>query len=102
MLTGGARAAGRRASRVAAGVEVMAELGLDLPQEIPKKLTTGAVEASDVVITMGCRNACPVFSGKCYLDWELTDPAGKGVGAVRAIRGEIDRRVRELLDELVR
>ena len=83
-------------------VEVMAELGLDLSREIPKKLTTDAVEASDVVITMGCGDACPVFPGKRYLDWELTDPAGKGVDAVRAIRDEIDRRVRELLDELVR
>ncbi|MFC7341857.1 arsenate reductase ArsC [Saccharopolyspora griseoalba] len=82
-------------------VEAMAELGLDLSREAPKKLSTEAVEASDVVITMGCGDACPVFPGKRYLDWELTDPAGKGVEAVREIRDDIDRRVRELLAELV-
>ena len=63
-------------------------------------LTTDAVEASDVVITMGCGDACPVFPGKRYLDWQLTDPAGKGVDAVRPIRDEIDARVRDLLREL--
>jgi protein-tyrosine-phosphatase len=80
--------------------EVMAELGIDLSAEQPKKLTVDAVEASDVVITMGCGDTCPVFPGKRYLDWELTDPAGKGVGAVRPIRDEIDSRVRALLAEL--
>lgn len=80
--------------------EAMAELGLDLSREIPKKLTTDAVEAADVVITMGCGDACPVFPGKRYLDWQLADPAGKGVEDVRPIRDEIDRRVRELLAEL--
>jgi protein-tyrosine-phosphatase len=80
--------------------EVMTELGIDLSAEQPKKLTTDAVEASDVVITMGCGDTCPVFPGKRYLDWELTDPAGKGVDEVRPIRDEIDSRVRELLDEL--
>ncbi|WP_086848987.1 arsenate reductase ArsC [Amycolatopsis kentuckyensis] len=80
--------------------EAMAEIGLDLSREVPKKLTTGAVEAADVVITMGCGDACPVFPGKRYLDWQLEDPAGKGVEAVRPIRDEIDRRVRELLAEL--
>ncbi|MEU5852116.1 arsenate reductase ArsC [Saccharopolyspora shandongensis] len=79
---------------------VMGELGIDLSNEIPTKLTTDAVEAADVVITMGCGDACPVFPGKRYLDWELTDPAGKGVDEVRAIRDEIDRRVRDLLTEL--
>ncbi|GAB3683871.1 arsenate reductase ArsC [Saccharopolyspora tripterygii] len=82
-------------------VEVMDELGLDLSQEFPKKLTTDAVEAADVVITMGCGDACPVFPGKRYLDWELADPAGQGVEAVRPIRDDIDRRVRALLAELV-
>jgi arsenate reductase len=64
-------------------------------------LTTEAVEASDVVITMGCGDACPVFPGRRYLDWELDDPAGKGVDAVRPIRDEIERRVRALLAELL-
>ncbi len=81
--------------------EAMAELGLDLSREVPKKLTTDAVEAADVVITMGCGDACPVFPGKRYLDWQLEDPAGKGVEDVRPIRDEIDRRVRELLAELL-
>ncbi|MEU7788999.1 arsenate reductase ArsC [Amycolatopsis sp. NPDC049159] len=80
--------------------EAMAELGLDLSREVPKKLTTDAVEAADVVITMGCGDACPIFPGKRYLDWQLEDPAGKGVEDVRPIRDEIDRRVRELLAEL--
>ncbi|MFI0467438.1 arsenate reductase ArsC [Saccharopolyspora sp. 5N102] len=82
-------------------LEVMNELGLDLSQEFPKKLTTDAVEAADVVITMGCGDACPVFPGKRYLDWELTDPAGKSIEDVRPIRDDIDRRVRALLAELV-
>ena len=81
--------------------EAMAELGLDLSREVPKKLTTDAVEAADVVITMGCGDACPIFPGKRYLDWQLDDPAGKGVEDVRPIRDEIDRRVRELLTELL-
>jgi protein-tyrosine-phosphatase len=79
---------------------VMAELDIDLSAEQPKKLTVDAVEASDVVITMGCGDACPVFPGKRYLDWELTDPAGKGVDEVRPIRDEIDSRVQGLLAEL--
>ncbi|WP_431873803.1 arsenate reductase ArsC [Amycolatopsis sacchari] len=83
-------------------VEAMRELGLDLSKEFPKPLTTEAVEAADVVITMGCGDACPVFPGKRYLDWQLDDPAGKDVDAVRPIRDEIDRRVRALLDELSR
>ena len=79
----------------------MDEIGLDLSKEFPKKLTTDAVEAADVVITMGCGDACPVFPGKRYLDWSLPDPAGKGVDAVRPIRDEIDRRVRDLVQQLV-
>lgn len=82
-------------------VEVMDELGLDLSKEFPKPLTTEAVQAADVVITMGCGDACPVFPGKRYLDWQLDDPAGKTVEDVRPIRDEIDRRVRGLLAELV-
>jgi protein-tyrosine-phosphatase len=81
--------------------EVMAEIGIDLAGERPKILTTGAVEASDVVITMGCGDACPVFPGKRYLDWALDDPAGRGVDAVRPIRDDIDARVRALLAELL-
>jgi arsenate reductase len=82
-------------------VAVMDELGLDLTKEFPKPLTTEAVQAADVVITMGCGDACPVFPGKRYLDWRLDDPAGKPVDQVRPIRDEIDTRVRELLAELV-
>ncbi|MEU4804501.1 arsenate reductase ArsC [Actinosynnema sp. NPDC023587] len=81
-------------------VEAMAELGLDLSREFPKPLTTAAVQAADVVITMGCGDACPVFPGKRYLDWRLDDPAGQGLDAVRPIRDEIDRRVTALLAEL--
>jgi protein-tyrosine-phosphatase len=81
--------------------EAMAEVGIDISAERPKLLTADAVEASDVVITMGCGDACPVFPGKRYLDWELEDPAGKGVESVRAIRDEIGRRIRELLGELL-
>ncbi|MEV0703917.1 arsenate reductase ArsC [Saccharopolyspora sp. NPDC050389] len=80
---------------------VMSELGLDLSNEVPKKLTTDAVDAADVVITMGCGDACPVFPGKRYLDWELTDPAGKSVDEVRQVRDDIERRVLDLLAELI-
>lgn len=84
-------------------VDAMAELGIDLYASgaTPKKLTTDAVEASDVVITMGCGDECPFYPGKRYLDWALDDPAGKGVDGVRPIRDEIDRRVRSLVDELL-
>ncbi|CAM3007829.1 arsenate reductase ArsC [Saccharomonospora xinjiangensis] len=82
-------------------VEVMAELGLDLSQQFPKPLTTEAVQTADVVITMGCGDACPIFPGKRYLDWALDDPAGKPVEQVRPIRDDIDRRVRGLLAELL-
>ena len=81
-------------------VEAMAEVGLDLTAERPKGLTDDAVLEADVVITMGCGDACPVFPGKRYLDWQIPDPAGKTVGEVRPIRDEIDRRVRSLLSEL--
>ena len=82
-------------------IAVMDEIGIDLSEESPKPLSDGAVEASDVIVTMGCGDACPVFPGKRYLDWELPDPAGKGVEEVRAIRDEIDERVKALLAELV-
>jgi len=81
--------------------EAMTELGVDLSREFPKPLTDEAVHAADVVITMGCGDACPVYPSKCYLNWELDDPAGQPVERVRVIRDEIDRRVRELLAELV-
>ncbi len=80
--------------------QVMAEVGLDLSKEFPKPLTDDVVQAADVVITMGCGDACPIYPGKRYLDWDLTDPAGLPVDEVRPIRDEIDRRVRALLDEL--
>ncbi|HEX3785306.1 MAG TPA: arsenate reductase ArsC [Pseudonocardiaceae bacterium] len=82
-------------------VEAMAELGLDLSREFPKPFTDDAVQAADVVITMGCGDACPVYPGKRYLNWGLDDPAGKDVEHVRLIRDEIDRRVTALLAELV-
>ncbi len=81
-------------------VEVMREAGVDLTAETPKKLTDEAVREADVVITMGCGDACPLYPGKRYEDWELTDPAGKPPEEVRPIRDEIDRRVRELLASL--
>jgi arsenate reductase len=81
-------------------VAAMAELGLDLSREFPKPLTGEAVEAADVVVTMGCEDACPVFPGKRYLDWELPDPAGKTLDEIRTIRDSIDERVRVLLTDL--
>ncbi|MFC7876159.1 arsenate reductase ArsC [Isoptericola sp. NPDC057391] len=81
-------------------VEAMAEAGIDITAEQPKVLTTEAVQASDVVITMGCGDACPIFPGKRYEDWELDDPAGQGIEAVRPIRDEIERRIRGLLASL--
>ena len=83
-----------------AAVEAMAEEGIDITAETPKILTTDAVRASDVVITMGCGDTCPIFPGKRYEDWELDDPAGLDVDAVRPVRDEIGRRVRELLASL--
>lgn len=81
-------------------VEVMNELGLDLSKEFPKPLTDDAVQASDVVITMGCGDACPFYPGTRYLDWDLEDPAGKDPDTVRRIRDDIDARVRKLVGEL--
>ena len=82
-------------------VEVMYEVGVDLSREFPKPLTTEAVQAADVVITMGCGDACPIFPGKRYLDWDLRDPSGLPVEEVRPIRDKIDRRVKILLAELL-
>ena len=83
-----------------AAVEAMAEEGIDMSAAQPKILTDEAVLASDVVITMGCGDACPFYPGKRYLDWELDDPAGKGVESVRPIRDEIKQRILGLLGEL--
>lgn len=104
-LSGGAvevRSAGSApADRInPAAVEAMLELGIDIRAEQPKILTTDAVKASDVVITMGCGDTCPFFPGKRYEDWVLEDPAGQGVAAVRPIRDEIRTRILVLLGEL--
>ena len=82
-------------------VQAMAEVGLDLTQELPKPLSDTAVQVADVVITMGCGDACPVFPGKRYLDWQLPDPHGQDLAVVREVRDEIGARVRALLDELL-
>ena len=81
-------------------VDAMLELGIDIRGERPKVLTTQSVQASDVVITMGCGDACPIFPGKRYEDWKLDDPAGQGIESVRPIRDEIRARVLTLLHEL--
>jgi len=81
-------------------VEAMAEVGVDLSDEFPKPVTDEAVRAADVVITMGCGDACPVYPGKRYEDWQLDDPAGKDIDEVRRIRDAIDAKVRRLVDEL--
>jgi protein-tyrosine-phosphatase len=81
-------------------VAALAELGLDVSKEFPKPLTDDAVRQADVVITMGCGDACPFYPGKRYLDWELEDPAGQPIEVVRRIRDEIDERVRSLVAEL--
>jgi arsenate reductase len=82
-------------------IEAMSELGADMSEEFPKPLTDEVVKAADVVITMGCGDACPIYPGKKYEDWELDDPAGQDVAAVRVIRDEIDRRVQVLIGELL-
>jgi arsenate reductase len=81
-------------------VTVMEEIGLDVSREYPKRLTGEAVQAADVVITMGCGDACPIYPGKRYEDWELDDPADADLGGVRRIRDEITERVRALVGEL--
>lgn len=82
-------------------IQAMAEDGIDIAGNIPKILTTDAVRDSDVVITMGCGDACPIFPGKRYEDWQLDDPAGQGIDAVRPIRDDIRRRIEQLLAELL-
>jgi arsenate reductase len=104
-LSGGAievRSAGSQpADKVnPAAVEAMAEVGIDMSAEIPKVLTTEAVQESDVVITMGCGDTCPIFPGKRYEDWELDDPAGQGVESVRPIRDDIKARIEDLIASL--
>lgn len=84
----------------ASAIQAMTEVGIDISTEFPKPWTDETVDAADVVVTMGCGDACPVVPGKRYLDWELQDPAGKGVEEVRPIRDEIEGRVRGLLEEL--
>ena len=81
-------------------VEAMSEIGVDMSEEFPKPLTDEVVRAADVVITMGCGDACPIYPGKRYEDWELDDPAGQNVETVRRIRDEIDARVQQLVAEL--
>jgi protein-tyrosine-phosphatase len=82
-------------------VDVMNEIGIDVSKELPKKLATDDIATSDVVVTMGCGDACPIFPGKRYEDWVLTDPAGRGPDEVRKIRDDIDQRVQALLSELL-
>ncbi|MGW5440516.1 arsenate reductase ArsC [Nocardia asteroides] len=84
-----------------AAVEAMAEVGIDITDQAPKILTPDAVETSTVVITMGCGDACPYFPGVDYRDWQLEDPAGKGIEAVRPIRDEIRARIEKLITELI-
>ena len=81
-------------------VQAMAEVGVDISDELPKPWADDVVRAADVVVTMGCGDACPFYPGKRYLDWELEDPAGKGLQEIRPIRDEIERRVRALMAEL--
>ena len=82
-------------------VEAMAEVGIDIANNVPKVLTTEAVQQSDVVITMGCGDTCPFFPGKRYEDWVLEDPAGQAIEPVRVIRDEIKKRVEDLLKEII-
>ena len=82
-------------------VQAMAEEGIDIAGNTPKLLTVDAVKESDVVITMGCGDACPIFPGKRYEDWELDDPAGQGIEAVRPIRDQIKQHIEQLLDEIL-
>src|SRR4029077_10753380 len=82
-------------------VEAMSEIGIDLSHEVPKRLTDDAVREADAVVTMGCGDACPIYPGKRYLDWDLPDPSGRRIEEVRSIRDEIDRRIRQLVEELL-
>ncbi len=94
----GSRPAGEIPAEI---VDVLAELDIPLAEAFPKPLTDEVVRSADVVITMGCGDACPVYPGKRYLDWDVADPVGQPLEAVRPIRDDIDRRVRHLLDELI-
>ena len=85
-----------------AAIEAMREVGVDLSQELPKPLTDEFVRAADVVVTMGCGDACPIYRGKRYEDWELEDPSGRDLESVRHIRDDIERRVRGLLEDIAR
>ena len=80
--------------------DALGEWGIDITQEFPKPLTDDVARMADVIVTMGCGDACPVYPGKRYLDWQLDDPAGQSIDAVRVIRDDIDARVRELISEL--
>ena len=82
-------------------IEAMAEIGVDMSEQLPKPLTDEVVRAADVVITMGCGDACPIYPGKRYEDWALEDPAGQDLDTVRQIRDDLDRRIRVLVGELV-
>ena len=82
-------------------IQAMAEEGIDISQAVPQLMTTDQVQASDVVITMGCGDVCPIFPGKRYEDWELVDPKGKGIDEVRPIRDDIKARIQNLLTELL-
>jgi arsenate reductase len=82
-------------------VQAMAEEGIDISTQTPKVLTTEAVQASDVVVTMGCGDACPIFPGKRYEDWQLEDPAGQGIETVRRVRDDIRGRIQQLIEELL-
>jgi arsenate reductase len=84
-----------------AAVEAMAEVGIDITDQTPKKLEWETAQSSDVIITMGCGDACPIFPGKRYEDWKLEDPAGQGVESVRPIRDEIKTRIEALLADLI-
>jgi arsenate reductase len=99
-----ARSAGSRpAERVHPEVvEVMREIGVDVSSDLPHRLDAADMDWADVVVTMGCGDECPFIPGKRYVDWELTDPAGRPIDEVRAVRDDIDRRVRALSDELER
>ena len=98
--TSGQPAAPRPSTSIPRRFAALAELGIDLEQEFPKPLTDEVVRAADAVITMGCGDACPIYPGKRYQDWEVGDPAGQTLPRVRAIRDEIDSRVQALLAEL--
>jgi arsenate reductase len=82
-------------------VQAMSEIGIDISKEFPKSLTDEVVRDADAVVTMGCGDACPIYPGKRYLDWDLPDPTGRSIEEIREIRDEIDRRVRAMLEELV-